>query len=54
MYAEFRRLMALAEDAFERARSNPSNEAYAFQQLERAKAYLTRAQDLLIPVAEVC
>ena len=52
-YKEYRRLMYLAEDALDRARGNPSNEDYAYQQLERAKAYLTRAQDLLIPVAEV-
>lgn len=52
-YREFRRLMRLAEDAVDRASSNPENQSYAYDQLERAKAYLTRAQDLVVPVAEL-
>jgi hypothetical protein len=53
-YREFRRLMRLAEDASDRAAGSPDVPDYAFQQLERAKAYLTSAQEVLVPVAEVC
>ncbi len=47
---EVRRLLRLAEDCFHRA-NGFSDEQYAFDQLERAKAYLERAQEVLIPVA---